>query len=66
MADGQHAPLGAIQETLFIPLAARARETRKKRPILRDPKAAHVTESIDFDLANYGTATGRPDRPGDP
>jgi O-methyltransferase involved in polyketide biosynthesis len=58
VADRQQAQLGAVQETLFIPLTARARETRKKRPILRDPKAVHMVDSIDFDLARYGRDTG--------
>jgi len=42
MADRVKAELGAVQETLFIPLAARARETRRRRPVLRDPKAALI------------------------
>lgn len=43
-AAGQQAPdkrtvdLSGVEETLFIPLAARAREAHKKRPILSDPK----------------------------
>ena len=38
---GKHqARLGTVQQTLFIPLAARAAETRRKHPVLRDPKAA--------------------------
>jgi O-methyltransferase involved in polyketide biosynthesis len=41
--------LGAVQQTLFIPLAARARETRRRRPVLRDPKAAEILASVDFD-----------------
>ena len=36
---------------MFFPLAARARETRKKRPLLRDPKAVEIVESVDFELA---------------
>jgi O-methyltransferase involved in polyketide biosynthesis len=56
MADKHPARLGAVQETLFIPLAARARETAKKRPILRDPKAVEMVESIDYDAAKYGRA----------
>ena len=47
-------PLGAVQETLFIPLAARARETRKTRAVLRDPKAVELAESIEFDAGKYG------------
>jgi len=50
--------LGAVQQTLFIPLAARARETRRKRPVLRDPKAAELIASIDFDEAKYGRGVG--------
>lgn len=54
MADKHPVDLGDVQETLFIPLLARARETRKARPILRDPKAAEMIESIDIDEAKYG------------
>ena len=42
MADRVQVQLGEVQQTLFIPLAARARETRKKRPLLRDPKAIQI------------------------
>ncbi len=59
MTEQKHqAQLGAVQETLFIPLAARARETVKKRPILRDPRAVELVESIDFDAAKYGRGAG--------
>jgi O-methyltransferase involved in polyketide biosynthesis len=54
----ENAGLGAVQQTLFIPLAARARESRKKRPILRDPKAAEIVASVDFDTAKYGRGWG--------
>jgi O-methyltransferase involved in polyketide biosynthesis len=47
MADRVRAELGAVQETLFIPLAARARETRRRRPVLRDPKAAEILASAE-------------------
>jgi O-methyltransferase involved in polyketide biosynthesis len=53
MTERQTVELGDVQRTLFFPLAARARETRKKRPLLRDPKAVEVLESIDFDLAPF-------------
>jgi O-methyltransferase involved in polyketide biosynthesis len=33
---------GAVQETLFITLAARARETQRKHPGLRDPRAVEL------------------------
>jgi len=51
MAERQAVELGDVQRTLFFPLAARARETRKKRPLLRDPKALEIVESVDFELA---------------
>jgi O-methyltransferase involved in polyketide biosynthesis len=53
VADRQQAQLGAVQETLFFPLAARVRETRKRRAILRDPKAVEMAESIGFDAGKY-------------
>src|SRR5580693_9377159 len=62
MAEGQRArqtvELGDVQRTLFFPLAARARETRKKRPLLRDPKAVEIVESVDFELAPIELGTG--------
>jgi O-methyltransferase involved in polyketide biosynthesis len=54
----QEARLGAVEETLYIPLIARARETRKKQAVLRDPKAVEMVASIDFDAAKYGGVTG--------
>jgi O-methyltransferase involved in polyketide biosynthesis len=58
MAEKREAELGAVQKTLFIPLAARARETGRKHPALRDPKAVEVVESIDFDASVYGRGWG--------
>jgi O-methyltransferase involved in polyketide biosynthesis len=58
MADKVRPELGAVQETLFIPLAARARETARKRPVLRDPKAVEMARSVDFDNAVYGGGWG--------
>jgi O-methyltransferase involved in polyketide biosynthesis len=57
-ADRDQVELGQVQETLFIPLAGRAAETRKRRPILRDPKAAEIIESVGFDRAKYLWAGG--------
>ena len=54
MTDKHQVRLGAVQQTLFIPLAARAAETRRKHPVLRDPKAAEMLASIDYDAARYG------------
>ena len=50
--------LGPVQRTLFIPLAARARETRRRRPVLRDPKAAEILASVDFDAMTYARGSG--------
>jgi O-methyltransferase involved in polyketide biosynthesis len=49
MAGKQSADLGDVQQTLFIPLAARAAETRRRHPALRDPKAIEILEAIDVD-----------------
>ena len=58
VADKQQAQLGAVQQTLFIPLAARARETQRKHPVLRDPKAVELVRSIDYDTTRYGRGAG--------
>ena len=58
MENKHQARLGAVQETLFIPLAARARETQRKRPVLRDPRAVEMVGSIDYDAAKYGPGAG--------
>ncbi len=58
VANKHEARLGGVQETLFIPLAARARETGRKRPVLRDPKAVEMVRSIDYDAAKYGRGAG--------
>jgi O-methyltransferase involved in polyketide biosynthesis len=57
MAGKQSADLGDVQQTLFIPLAARAAQSRRRRPALRDPKAVEILDSIDVDAlytANWG------------
>jgi O-methyltransferase involved in polyketide biosynthesis len=53
MADREAVQLGAVQRTLFFPLAARAAETGRKRPLLRDPKAVEIVRALDFDAARY-------------
>ena len=58
MEGKQQVRLGAVQETLFIPLAARARETQRKHPVLHDPKAVQLAQSIDYDAAKYGRGAG--------
>ncbi len=46
--------LGPAQETLLVPLYARALETRRKRRILNDPKAVEMVASIDWDFPRFG------------
>jgi O-methyltransferase involved in polyketide biosynthesis len=58
VTDKHQVQLGTVQETLFIPLAARARESSRKRPVLRDPKAAEMVRSIAYDTAKYGRGAG--------
>jgi O-methyltransferase involved in polyketide biosynthesis len=58
MENKHQVRLGSVQETLFIPLAARARETQRKHPVLRDSKAVEMVRSIDYDAAKYGQGAG--------
>jgi O-methyltransferase involved in polyketide biosynthesis len=60
MENKHQARLGAVQETLFIPLAARARETQRRHPVLRDPRAVELVRAIDYDTAKYGQGAGGP------
>lgn len=46
--------LGPIQETLLIPLLARARETeRGERGLLQDQRAVKIVRSLDYDFAKW-------------
>ena len=45
-----------IQETLLIPLWARAAESRKKRPIFYDPMAVEILNQIDYDFKKFNSA----------
>src|SRR3984893_7314491 len=58
MADKRQVRLGAVKKSLFIALAARAAETQRKHPVLRDPKAVELLQSIDYDAAKYGRGAG--------
>jgi O-methyltransferase involved in polyketide biosynthesis len=50
--SGKHpVDLGDIQQTLFVPVTARAAETRRRHPALRDPKAVQIVESVDINAA---------------
>lgn len=48
--------LGIVQETLLIPLWARAAELQQSDPIICDPKSAEILEAIDYDFDKFATA----------
>jgi len=43
--------LGAVQKTLLLPLWGRAVESRQPTPLLEDPAAIRIVDSIDFDFS---------------
>ena len=43
--------LGTVQETLMLPLWARARETEKDNPVVCDTYARNIVERIDYDFS---------------
>ena len=43
--------LGPIQETLLLPLWARAKETEKEKPIIKDIYARDIINRIDYDFS---------------
>ncbi|MBZ0135405.1 MAG: class I SAM-dependent methyltransferase [Planctomycetes bacterium] len=43
--------LGTIQETLLVPLWARARESEEAQPVLHDPKSREILASLDYDFS---------------
>ncbi|MFG3662311.1 class I SAM-dependent methyltransferase [Streptomyces sp. NPDC047706] len=45
--------LGVVQETLLIPLYARAVENRKQFPLLRDAPAEEIVAALDYDFARF-------------
>ncbi|MGA3162096.1 MAG: class I SAM-dependent methyltransferase [Terracidiphilus sp.] len=49
----QSIQLGQVQESLLIPLYARAVDSLKKCPILKDPKAVEMVQSIDWDFRRF-------------
>ena len=53
MTTRQLIQLGQVQETLLVPLYARAVDALKKRPILNDRKAAEMVQSIDWDFGRF-------------
>ena len=53
MASRQSVQLGQVQESLLVPLYARALDSQKKHPILNDPKAVEMVRSIDWDFRRF-------------
>ncbi|VTS07392.1 class I SAM-dependent methyltransferase [Tuwongella immobilis] len=48
--------LGAVQETMLLPLIARAVEMRSKRPMVHDPKSLEIAEALEYDFRNFRAA----------
>jgi len=53
MASKQAVRLGTVPETMLVPLYARAVESGRKHPILHDPKAVEMVDSIDWDFRRF-------------
>jgi O-methyltransferase involved in polyketide biosynthesis len=45
--------LSGVQETLLLPLWGRAKETKKKKPLLIDEKAVEIVDSLSCDIAMF-------------
>lgn len=53
MAQNFSPDLGTVQRTLYFPLAARAHETRKRRAVLRDPRAVEMVDALNLPARRY-------------
>jgi hypothetical protein len=54
--------IGPVEMTMLIPLWARAEETRKRRPLVRDPQSLQICDSLDYDFGTFRRAYGtKPD-----
>lgn len=54
MSHKHEVHLGDVQETLFITLAGRADQAKRRKPLLDDPMAVRIVESVDYDTRKYG------------
>lgn len=52
---GERITLTAEKETLLIPLFSKATESRRKRPIIVDPKALEILSRVDYDFKSLKT-----------
>ncbi|BBX56154.1 Leucine carboxyl methyltransferase [Mycobacterium shottsii] len=50
----QKVALTGVSETALLTLNARAAEARRRDPIIEDPMAVRLVDSIDFDFAKFG------------
>jgi O-methyltransferase involved in polyketide biosynthesis len=46
--------LGHVQETLLIPLYARARDAARRHPVLHDERAAELVDGLEYDFTRFG------------
>ncbi len=53
MVDRVKVPSGEGEETLLIPLYARAVETHKVDGMLRDPRAVEMVQALDYDFSRF-------------
>lgn len=53
-AAQQKVSLTGVSETALLTLNARAAEARRSDPIIEDPMAVRLVDSIDFDFAKFG------------
>ncbi|MDT0382287.1 class I SAM-dependent methyltransferase [Streptomyces sp. DSM 42041] len=51
--DREKPHLGTVQETLLIPLYARAVENGREQPLLRDTRAEEIVAALDYDFARF-------------
>jgi O-methyltransferase involved in polyketide biosynthesis len=46
--------LGHVQETLLIPLYARARGAARRHPVLHDERAVALVAGLEYDFSQFG------------
>jgi O-methyltransferase involved in polyketide biosynthesis len=51
--SGTEPELGEVQETLLIPLYARACDAASRRPVLGDQRARELVDAIDYDFTKF-------------
>ncbi|HWR17052.1 MAG TPA: class I SAM-dependent methyltransferase [Terriglobales bacterium] len=53
MATKERVQLGAVEETLLVPLYARALDAGRRPSILNDPKAVEMVDAIEWDFERF-------------